>query len=75
MTWPGEGDSERSARRRDDLGSNQKHVSIQNTAMKNERMREEAKILQLTVDVAVKGHHACPFGAAEGGVMQLIGQG
>lgn len=29
----------------------------------------------LTVDVAVKRHHARPFRAAEGGVMQLVGQG
>lgn len=39
------------------------------------RLKKTDESFQLTVDVAVEGHHARPLGAAKGGVMQLIWQG
>lgn len=68
-TWPDGGGSERSARRRGDLASKSKGSK---QAPVSEEHRDKPP---LTVNVAVEGHHARPLRAAEGRVMELVGQG
>lgn len=72
-SWPDEGGSERSARRRDDLESREQPIRPEQTIPATTDAQPSHP--PLTVDVAVKRHHARPFRTAEGGVMQLVGQG
>lgn len=77
MPWSGEGDSERSAQRRGDLGDETtrfRKVSRVKSTISAFPAQWYCKP-QLTVDVPMEGHHACPLRTAKRGVMQLVGQG